>query len=435
MLSKAGANIADILDSTEDELKEIEQAAKYFGLEELTECARAFAQNELMQKGQGTPQLGLELAFLACVELHRRAQNGHSTAPSVTAPARPSTVSNQTARPRVADSPPATYEPAPVAEYRTPPARPEVARPDPTAEPPTASAPVQSAPRATKVEEVEELPRVPEPHPTNPTVVTPVVPVTPTPVTEEIEAPEAAAVDDPPTLTLSDVKEKWEMIRRRVRTRTDGPKIAALLGGYVVLGVEGTSQLPIVVCKANMDFHYKTLQNDSYYEAIRWALKVELKTECNIRLLPPNANVSIPTFPRPAAPAINTMQAAAPQQSARTERPVPPPTPQQSVRTEKPAPPPTPPAPQARPASPAAEPQQSIRLVPPPEPRAAAPVQPAAPIVPPLARSEVVRENTTRTSANNGTRLQSIRQHAESNPVVTEVIRMFKAEIKEIQPK
>src|ERR1035438_1932888 len=33
------------------------------------------AQNDLMQKNQGTPQLGLELAFLQCIELHRRAQS------------------------------------------------------------------------------------------------------------------------------------------------------------------------------------------------------------------------------------------------------------------------------------------------------------------------------------------------------------------------
>ncbi len=76
MLAKAGADIAVILDLTEDESKEISQVAPLFELEELTEIARIFAQNDLLQKNQGTPQLGLELALLQSIELHRRAQSG-----------------------------------------------------------------------------------------------------------------------------------------------------------------------------------------------------------------------------------------------------------------------------------------------------------------------------------------------------------------------
>ncbi|HYL44610.1 MAG TPA: DNA polymerase III subunit gamma/tau, partial [Ktedonobacteraceae bacterium] len=79
MLAKAGADIATILDSTEDEVREIGQMTRLFELEELTEFARIFAQNDLMQKNQGTPQLGLELACLQSIELHRRAQSGQSS--------------------------------------------------------------------------------------------------------------------------------------------------------------------------------------------------------------------------------------------------------------------------------------------------------------------------------------------------------------------
>jgi DNA polymerase-3 subunit gamma/tau len=81
MLTKAGADIATILDRTEDEVREIRRAAQFFDLEELTETARIFAQNELMQKGQGTPQLGLELAFLQSIELHRRSRQSQFTVP------------------------------------------------------------------------------------------------------------------------------------------------------------------------------------------------------------------------------------------------------------------------------------------------------------------------------------------------------------------
>src|SRR6266536_3991919 len=88
MLSKAGADAAAILDLTEDETHEVKQLSPHFELEELTECARIFAQNDLVQKNQGTPQLGLELASLACLELHRSAQGGQAVTatPSVSAP-------------------------------------------------------------------------------------------------------------------------------------------------------------------------------------------------------------------------------------------------------------------------------------------------------------------------------------------------------------
>jgi len=76
MLAKAGADVATIVDLTEDETREVKQLVQLFGLEELTECARTFAQNDLIQKNQGTPQLALELASLACIEVHRSAQSG-----------------------------------------------------------------------------------------------------------------------------------------------------------------------------------------------------------------------------------------------------------------------------------------------------------------------------------------------------------------------
>ncbi len=108
MLAKAGADVATILDRTEDEIREITQMMQPFTLDELTECARIFAQNDLMQKSQGTPQLALELAFLECVELHRR--SGQSLSPSASAP------SPTSARPVVglAQPTPAAAQPAKV---------------------------------------------------------------------------------------------------------------------------------------------------------------------------------------------------------------------------------------------------------------------------------------------------------------------------------
>ncbi|MGZ3624390.1 MAG: DNA polymerase III subunit gamma/tau, partial [Ktedonobacteraceae bacterium] len=76
MLARAGADSTSILDLTEDEAHDVKQLTQLFTLEELTECARIFAQNDLIQKSLGTPQLALELASLECIEVHRRTQSG-----------------------------------------------------------------------------------------------------------------------------------------------------------------------------------------------------------------------------------------------------------------------------------------------------------------------------------------------------------------------
>ena len=80
MLARAGADATSILDLTEDEARDVKQLTQLFALEELTECARIFAQNDLIQKSQGTPQLALELASLECIEVHRRMQSGQHVA-------------------------------------------------------------------------------------------------------------------------------------------------------------------------------------------------------------------------------------------------------------------------------------------------------------------------------------------------------------------
>ncbi len=89
LLTRAGADTAAILDLTEDEAHEIELLAERFALEELIECARVFAQNDLALKNQGTPQLGLELAALESIETHRRALSGQHRAATTTPQTQP----------------------------------------------------------------------------------------------------------------------------------------------------------------------------------------------------------------------------------------------------------------------------------------------------------------------------------------------------------
>src|SRR5260370_42265472 len=46
MLAKAGADVATILDLTEDETGDVMRVARQCGLEALTECGRTFAHND-----------------------------------------------------------------------------------------------------------------------------------------------------------------------------------------------------------------------------------------------------------------------------------------------------------------------------------------------------------------------------------------------------
>ncbi len=467
MLAKAGANIAEIMDYTEDEMREIMLLVKRFGLEELTESARVFAQNDLMQKGQGTPQLGLELAMLACVELHRRsgAQPVKSTTSASAAPPPQNHPAPQSSQMR--PMPPVSLAPSPQVgmgssngatqsqvirstDFRTPPETklgPEDGNPtslvsivDPSLPAveirPTESSLYEESEEADDA--VNELPdwdslsvrddepeevmsyQAPEPIRAAPEVKVQEE-VQSVPVVVEIE--KEKIVSAPPALTMIEVKEKWEYVIRRVATKKggNGPKVSAFLKGFTIEGIDGTGDLAIVIIKANSDFHYKALQKDEYSEMIQWAMKIELGKECKLRMLSPSTSGSNRSAGKPAATA-NNMLAAAPPPSARLERP----------RTASSPENPAAPAPQQKVSQPVSRPvKQQVQ-----DPPALAPnVSPEIP----LARKAVVRENTTKaapeTSEKGETRQQLIEHHAKSDPVVQEVMRVFKAEIKSIQPK
>ncbi|GAC1404975.1 MAG: DNA polymerase III subunit gamma/tau [Ktedonobacteraceae bacterium] len=435
MLSKAGANIAEILDSTEDEIREITQSAQLFSLEELTECARVFAQNELMQKNQGTPQLGLELALLTCIEQHRKA---HITQPQVAnvAPiADARVVSVQVPQPtQIREHPrstPSSHSVEPKVE--------EVVSPQPPVAP-------QSPPQVTHNDVSDTLPDwdevplydeeeelvAPSARPTLSLVPQQEKQPEPQPIAEHqgVQSVEHAL----PSLTVAQIKEKWEDVKRRVKTKKDGSMIQAVLNGYTIVGIEGTQDLPAVVLKASAKFHYDTLQKDERRKAIEWAIKIELGQECQVRLLPPGqSSVSLPPPPAPrdmsGERAANSGIALQPQQSAYREHT----SPFASLVT----------APQKPPLQAVPEVNVALSTGESERPMNTAPF---------LARTPAVRENTTSESATpemsniqvqgttmpeetHQTRREILEKKAKTDPVVQEVMRMFKANIKEIQPK
>jgi len=259
-------------------------------------------------------------------------------------------------------------------------------------------------------------------------------------------------------LTIAEVEEKWSYVRRRIGTRKDGAKIAALLQGYTVVGIDGTREMPIVVCKAKADFHYNTLQgNDTYHETIRWALKVTLEMECDIRLLAPHVSYSGPGVSQGfqlgkgqngSGPSMSFSPSNGPRMSASLAQPIqlnplPPVTP-----LERPMGIITPLTSRPEVASDiAAEPLSDLSfetdLLQEPdwlrsELSSMPPVENIANQVSsssPLARNGGVSENTTGTTVNRSTRLGSMQKDVERNPVVSEVMRIFKAKINDVQPK
>jgi len=439
MLNKAGANIAEILDSTEDEIREITQAAQLFSLEELTDHARIFAQNELMQKNQGTPQLGLELALLTCIEHHRTAQTTQVQDSSI-AQMPPVRVQQpvQPQEPQRTVPPVPSLHPEPVArkEEEAIPSSSIIAK-QPT--PPIVSADASDAlPDWDDVsfsdeDEAEEIVAPPA----RPTLSL----VPPQEKWVELVSEEPAAQEnenDLPLLTVAEIKEKWEAIKRRIKTKKDGSMIAAVLNDYTIVSVEGTRNLSIIVLKASAKFHYDTLQKDDRRKAIEWALKIELGQECQIRLLPPGQLPGTSDIPIPLPPssppsrdtggrAANSGILTPPQQSAYRERTIPSapsvPTPQKPSREQT-------------------ENQESTHV---------GSIQKST-TAPPLARMHIVRENTTSDIVSpvddtahaysnemeeepHETRLEVLEKKAKTDPVVQEVIRMFKANVKEVKLK
>ena len=433
MLNKAGANIAEILDSTEDEVREITQAAQLFSLEELTNHARIFAQNELMQKNQGTPQLGLELALLTCIEQHRVAQTSPTQGPTIAQVPAPVRVQQPLPpqEPRTV-SPMSVVRPEPVGPKE------EEIVPSSTAIVKQPTPPVVSADTSDVLPDWDDV-SFPDEDEDEEAVAPPVRPTLSLVPPQEKQSVAAESVvhegeDDGPILTVAEIKEKWELIKRRIKTKKDGSMIAAILNDYTLVSVEGTREIPIVVMKASAKFHYDTLQKDDRRKTIEWGLKLELGQECQVRLLPPGqlpgtSGLPVPLPPPPSSPdvggrAANSGILTPPQQSAYRERVAPSvPTPQKTPKEQTGT-------------------QETTN---------AASAQKAT-TAPPLARMHIVRENSTSDIMSpvddathmhsdapkeepRETRIEVLEKKAKTDPVVQEVIRMFKANMKEVQPK
>src|SRR5438874_1584325 len=78
----------------------------------------------------------------------------------------------------------------------------------------------------------------------------------------EISASNATLTENSlPSLTLEQVKDAWENVKKRVRPKN--PKTAAMLNSFTVVGVEGTAEEAVVVIQAPTASVVRTPTEDS----------------------------------------------------------------------------------------------------------------------------------------------------------------------------
>jgi DNA polymerase-3 subunit gamma/tau len=268
MLARAGADATSILDLTEDEARDVKQLTQSFTLEELTECARIFAQNDLIQKNQGMPQLALELASLECIEVHRRTQSGPYVA---TVQAHPSN-SQSGKQVEIPDR----------FEVRL----------------------SESSPQAQRRQENDG------------TIVAQ------TGENEAVRKSQAQDNGDRPSLTVQQVRSAWENVQKRVRQRNNGARLSAHLSYFKIVTIEGTVEQPVVAIQAKTYVHHDYLKENDRYKDLEWALTIEFGLECRVRLIPPGQSVPPSQVSDPVSYSTNAAPTIAPQQSAFLERPV-----------------------------------------------------------------------------------------------------------------
>ncbi|MGZ3622955.1 MAG: hypothetical protein ACXWPG_07620, partial [Ktedonobacteraceae bacterium] len=225
-----------------------------------------FAQNDLIQKSLGTPQLALELASLECIEVHRRTQSGPHVAAAQVRPT-PSQSAVQTEKPDRLK----THLPEPSPQFQ----------------------------RSQESSSVV---------------------ISQTGEREAIRLSRSQDNGNRPSLTVQQVKSAWENVTKRTRQKSSGT-LAAMLRLFTILDVEGTAEQPVVVIQSEKQAHYKYVKEEERYKILEWALTIEFGLECRVRLIPPGQSVPPHQAPDSMSYSTSTASAVALQQSAFLERP------------------------------------------------------------------------------------------------------------------
>lgn len=282
VLARAGADVAHLMDLTDDEAREVAALAKRFSLEELTACARIFTRGDAPVRGLPMPQLALEVTFLECLTIKRGggaptiAATTPRTLESVSqraAPAQPS-APNDRAAPKAASS--AAPQPSPTyAAPAVPPQAPGVEELDLDAL--DAQAGMPSVTRSSAPESPQRPAPVPPPA-FEPEDALPVYDEEP----EVVEAMDGdAGEEDDASALLRRIRGDWMLIKRVCKQKS--MSVAALLNSTHPVHVDDGEQ-PTVVLEASHSFHLEKLREPKSKQAVEWALEQVLSRPVRVRL-------------------------------------------------------------------------------------------------------------------------------------------------------
>ena len=85
-------------------------------------------------------------------------------------------------------------------------------------------------------------------------------------------------------LTIEQVKVSWEQIRRTIKGREHGAKIAALLAGCDPVRIEQEQGVPCVVIRGKAAFHVRMLQTVVDLGVVAWGISQVVGQTCLVRL-------------------------------------------------------------------------------------------------------------------------------------------------------
>ncbi|HEU5441828.1 MAG TPA: DNA polymerase III subunit gamma/tau [Ktedonobacterales bacterium] len=308
VLARAGADVAMLLDRSDDDARELAALASRFTLDALTACTRVFARNETPARALPVPQLALELSFLDCVAI----QGGRASAQSVDTAARLTLPSSAVApggpgQPARATAHGPTSDDGAIAEVRRA-APPRSPSPSPRQ---TASqredAPVEELDLdAIARGEAEPAPDIWQAPPA--TEGASYAPAASAPAaTEDVPMPANAPADpdngygDQRDL-LFGAQEKWALVKKVCKQKS--ASVAALLHSARPVLVE-PGELPVLVLQADHRFHMEQLRDPKRKAAVEWALEQVLETAVRVRIAsgPGNPGDSSGGLPAPSGPA------------------------------------------------------------------------------------------------------------------------------------
>jgi hypothetical protein len=102
-----------------------------------------------------------------------------------------------------------------------------------------------------------------------------------------------------------------------MRTRQKSPPLATYVGMCDVLGVETEQEHTVIVIRAVKAAHFKFIRDENRPKEVEWALSLEFRRPCKLRVLPPDQHYA--GAQAPSSSSTYSLGAVAPPPSAHRE--------------------------------------------------------------------------------------------------------------------